>query len=347
MMEEKRKTGEEYISAMYDSLDRANQEKITQNYNSALSDLDAEREKLNRNADESARQASVQSAQNQQRWAETAQAGGLSSGADAQARLAQGNQLQQDLTAIRTARDTGEAELERQRSKLAEQYQSAIREAQANGEYQRANALYEAARYRDQELKERAALLAGAGDFSGYGDFYGLTQEQLNLLSRDYTKAERKEVANLMAQVGNFQALQEYYGLSNEFVEDLKKNYSRQDLETAAALMAQAGDFSLYQQLLGLTDEQVATLKSYFNSKNSSGGSSGYSGYSGYSGSSSDDGVYKIIGKDGTYTREEIEKIDEKTGNQMYLYRTGADGTKYYRYSKPVPKQPIKKPEKI
>lgn len=341
MDEKQKKTGEQYINEMYDQLGKANEEKITQNYNSALSDIGAERDKLNRNADESSRQASVQSAQNRQRWAETARAGGLSSGADAQARLAMGNQLQQDLTTIRTARDTGEAELERQRSKLAAQYESEIREARATGDYQRAQALYEEAKRQEQQLKEKASLLAGAGDFSGYGDFYGLTQAQLDLLSKDYTKAERKEVANLMAQVGNFQALQDYYGLSSDFVADLEKHYSRSDLETAAALMAQAGDFSLYQQLLGLSDEQVATLKAHFNSKNS------YGGYSGYSGSSSSDKVYKIVGRKETYTEDEIRKMDEKAGGQMYLYRTDPDGTEWYRHAEPLPKQPIKKPEKI
>lgn len=224
MEEAKKKTGEEYINAMYDSKLAAQNAQLKKNYDSAMSDIAKEQEDLNRNADEASRQASVQSAQERQRWAESAAASGLSSGADAQARLVQGNQLQKSLTDISTARDTGEAELNRQRSRLADQYAAQIEEARANNDYARAEALYQEALREEQKYKEKASLMAGAGDFSEYGSYYGLTQQQMATLSAEYQKADKQAVANIMAEAGEFGPLQELYGLSDEYRAALEKN---------------------------------------------------------------------------------------------------------------------------
>ena len=334
MEEAKKKTGEEYINAMYDSKLAAQNAQLKKNYDSAMSDIAKEQEDLNRNADEASRQASVQSAQERQRWAESAAASGLSSGADAQARLAQGNQLQKSLTDIR---DTGEAELNRQRSRLADQYAAQIEEARANNDYARAEALYQEALREEQKYKEKASLMAGAGDFSEYGSYYGLTQQQMATLSAEYQKADKQAVANIMAEAGEFGPLQELYGLSDEYRAALEKKYSRTDLEAAAALMAQAGDFSLYKQLYpNLTDEQIEKLKSYWDSKQSAG-NAGYSGYYGssYSGSGTEE-RFRILGREGTYTADEVAELDEKYyGNGMYNMGRDKDGNIVMRPSKP------------
>ena len=336
MEEAKKKTGEEYINAMYDSKLAAQNAQLKKNYDSAMSDIAKEQEDLNRNADEASRQASVQSAQERQRWAESAAASGLSSGADAQARLAQGNQLQKSLTDISTARDTGEAELNRQRSRLADQYAAQIEEARANNDYARAEALYQEALREEQKYKEKASLMAGAGDFSEYGSYYGLTQQQMATLSAEYQKADKQAVANIMAEAGEFGPLQELYGLSDEYRAALEKKYSRTDLEAAAALMAQAGDFSLYKQLYpNLTDEQIEKLKSYWDSKQSAG-NAGYSGYYGssYSGSGTEE-RFRILGREGTYTADEVAELDEKYyGNGMYNMGRDKDGSIVMRPSK-------------
>ena len=63
MEEAKKKTGEEYINAMYDSKLAAQNAQLKKNYDSAMSDIAKEQEHQNRNADEASRQAAVQSAQ--------------------------------------------------------------------------------------------------------------------------------------------------------------------------------------------------------------------------------------------------------------------------------------------
>ena len=112
---------------------------------------------------------------------------GLTSGAMAQARLAQDNQLQGDLTAIRAAQQSVDADIERQRTLLSQQYASAIAKAQADNDLQRAQALYAAAKEDEDRLlkqqKEAGNLMASVGDYSILANLYGLTPEQLALLS--------------------------------------------------------------------------------------------------------------------------------------------------------------------
>ena len=101
----------------------------------------------------------------------------------AQARLAQDNQLQADMTAIRTAQQSIDADVEREKGILAKEYASAIAKAQANNDLARAEALYQQAQLEDERLQEKqlaaANLMAGAGDYSLIAQLYGLTPEQV------------------------------------------------------------------------------------------------------------------------------------------------------------------------
>lgn len=212
MEEAKKKTGEEYINAMYDSKLAAQNAQLKKNYDSAMSDIAKEQEDLNRNADEASRQASVQSAQERQRWAESAAASGLSSGAMRRQRLAQGQPTAEIPNGHQHSQGHRGGELNRQRSRLADQYAAQIEEARANNDYARAEALYQEALREEQKYKEKASLMAGAGDFSEYGSYYGLTQQQMATLSAEYQKADKQAVANIMAEAGEFGPLQELYG---------------------------------------------------------------------------------------------------------------------------------------
>jgi hypothetical protein len=101
----------------------------------------------------------------------------------AQARLAQDNQLQSDLTALRAAQQNIDAGIERERGTLAQQYAAAIQQAQANNDLQRAQALFEAAQAEEARLNQQKAnaanLMAGAGDYARLAELYGLTEKEL------------------------------------------------------------------------------------------------------------------------------------------------------------------------
>ena len=180
----------EYINKMYDSTLEGQKQTLAQNYETGVSDIAASAEKQRKATDANLNRTYVESAKAAKNYGEVQNAYGLSSGAMAQARLSQDNQLQADLTALRAAQTDSDAEFERQRNLLAKEYSAAIAKAQADNDYQRAQALYDAAKADEDQLmqmqKEAGNLMAGVGDYSILAKLYGLTDEQLALLKAKY-----------------------------------------------------------------------------------------------------------------------------------------------------------------
>lgn len=175
-----------YINKMYDGSLESQKQALTQNYDTGVSDIAASAEKQRKATDANLNRTYVESAKAAKNYGEVQNAYGLTSGAMAQARLAQDNQLQADLTALRAAQTDSDAQFERQRNLLAKEYSAAIAKAQADNDYQRAQALYNAAKADEDQLmqmqKEAGNLMAGVGDYSILAKLYGLTDEQLALL---------------------------------------------------------------------------------------------------------------------------------------------------------------------
>lgn len=179
-----------YINKMYDGSLESQKQTLASGYENNVSNIDASMEKQQKATDANLNRTYVESAKAAKNYGEIQNAYGLTSGAMAQARLAQDNQLQADLTALRAAQTDSDAQFERQRNLLAKEYSAAIAKAQADNDYQRAQALYAAAKADEDQLmqmqKEAGNLMAGAGDYSILAKLYGLTDEQLALLNRKY-----------------------------------------------------------------------------------------------------------------------------------------------------------------
>ena len=109
----------DYINKMYDANLSSEQTELKSNYDTNLSNLDAQKQKNQRSTDTNLSRTYVEAAKAAKNYGEIQNAYGLSSGSMAQARLSQDNQLQADLTALRTAQQTADAEVERQRSVLS------------------------------------------------------------------------------------------------------------------------------------------------------------------------------------------------------------------------------------
>ena len=175
-----------YINKMYDGSLESQKQTLASGYENNVSNIDASMEKQQKNLN----RTYVESAKAAKNYGEVQNAYGLTSGAMAQARLAQDNQLQADLTALRAAQTDSDAQFERQRNLLAKEYSAAIAKAQADNDYQRAQALYAAAKADEDQLmqmqKDAGNLMAGVGDYSILAKLYGLTDEQLALLNRKY-----------------------------------------------------------------------------------------------------------------------------------------------------------------
>lgn len=181
------KTTEEMIEQMYDSQLNSQKEQLKTDYETTLSDMDAQQAAAQKALDQKLRDTRVDSQRAAVNNAEYYAAAGLSSGARAQARLSQENQLLSNLTALRAAQQQADAETERQRTLLAKEYASAIQKAQADNDLARAQALYEEAKSADAQLlaKEEAAanLMAQTGDYTRLGALYGLSDAEIKKLS--------------------------------------------------------------------------------------------------------------------------------------------------------------------
>lgn len=181
----------DYINKMYDASLESQKQGLQQSHDQASAKLDAEQKKAQQRTDANLTRTYVEAEKAQKNYNEVQNAYGLTSGAMAQARLAQDNQLQADLTAIRTAQQDIDAGVERERSVLAKEYAAAIQKAQADNDLQRAQALYDAAKEEEAKLDKRkeaaANLMAGVGDYSLLAQMYGLTPDQLAALQSGTT----------------------------------------------------------------------------------------------------------------------------------------------------------------
>lgn len=179
-----------YINKMYDGSLESQKQTLASGYENNVSNIDASMEKQQKTTDANLNRTYVEAAKAAKNYGEVQNAYGLTSGAMAQARLAQDNQLQADLTALRAVQTDSDAQFERQRNLLAKEYSAAIAKAQADNDYQRAQALYNAAKADEDQLmqmqKDAGNLMAGVGDYSILAKLYGLTDEQLALLNAKY-----------------------------------------------------------------------------------------------------------------------------------------------------------------
>lgn len=94
----------------------------------------------------------------------------MSTGAGQQAALSQWGQRRTDTNALQGKQASADYEIERQRQLLGEQYAAAIKQAQANNDMEKAQALYDAAKAEENQLlelrKQGATLLSKKGDRS-------------------------------------------------------------------------------------------------------------------------------------------------------------------------------------
>ena len=176
-------TNEDLINQMYDASLTSQKTQLEQNRDQGLADLQAEQERLQKQTDANLNRTYVEAARDQKNYAEVQNAYGLTSGAMAQARLAQDNQLEADLTALRGAQANIDANIEREKTMLSQQYMAAIAQAQADNDLKRAQALYDQARRDEDQLRqnqlEAGKLMASVGDYSILANLYGLTPKQL------------------------------------------------------------------------------------------------------------------------------------------------------------------------
>lgn len=149
----------DYINQLYDASLESAKAAVEKEYAGVEESLDLQKQEAEKNARANATQAAVNSQMAQKAWNEAQTAYGLSSGAQGQAALSRSNQLQSDITAIQTAQQAALAQIEQQRTTYKQQYEAAIREAAAQNDYQKAQALYQEAVRQDEALTSQQETL--------------------------------------------------------------------------------------------------------------------------------------------------------------------------------------------
>ena len=115
----------------------------------------------------------MQYERNRRNFNQQATGSGLNTGTASQAALAQNSTWQRDYGNLRTAEADALSAADRQMAELETQYKSAVAQAIAENDYNRAKALMD--EYGNQESRDAAMAktLASYGDFSGYAKLYG------------------------------------------------------------------------------------------------------------------------------------------------------------------------------
>lgn len=153
--------GSNYLKELYAQKVAAELAALKSAYEKNTSTLDASRAQIAPVYDIARNSAANQNALSRGAFQEMAVANGLNTGTTGQAALAQDVVLQQNLSQIDREQAEKTAEIDLQRSQLDTEYQNAIAEAQATGNAELANALYEEyVRQQNQAVKQTAAATA-------------------------------------------------------------------------------------------------------------------------------------------------------------------------------------------
>ena len=233
------------LEEMYKAQLEAQKAALKEAYEKNLSSLEAEQGKLGGNYQAARNDTAAQSALSQQRFNETAAAYGLNSGTAGQAALSYATQLQNNLGTLQAAESAANAEIERQRTLLAKEYENALVEAQADNDYERFKALYEEAVRVDEALQNQSQFNASQA-----------LKEYQAMLDQYYKDRE--------------------WGLTqDQWQYEQQQDQYKKDLEAAETLMKQ-GDYSAYGKLMGWDEDKIAQMEAAWkaaNTKTTTGGS--------------------------------------------------------------------------
>lgn len=133
----------EYLTQMYAAKKEKALAALNAAYQSELAALDREEQGIGEQYQAARNNTAGASEQAKRGFAEYAAASGLNSGTGSQAELARGVTLQNNLNTINTAEADAIADLQLQRAQAETQYNNAIAQAQAEGDYELASALYQ------------------------------------------------------------------------------------------------------------------------------------------------------------------------------------------------------------
>lgn len=247
-----------FINKLYDDSLSKQKDTLSGNYTQNTGALDSEQQKTQAQTQDYLQRTDVEAEKGRQ----NVPVSNLSAGAQQQAALTLDNQQKRDTTVLNDAQAQADAEIERQRQLLASEYESAIKQAQANNDMQRAQQLYEAAKQEEARLRgyrqDAGNALAAKGDYSIVQNLYGLSEDQAQALNAMYTPTAAPEgYTTPEALKADEEALRRIYDASLESQnQKLQTDYDRSLSDLQAKQQAQQRNTDQ-----ALTDAYVEALK--------------------------------------------------------------------------------------
>lgn len=164
---------EKAINDMYEANINAQKIKLQEAGDQALSDAQANRDKIAGIYDRQRNAAAVDWERQRRNFLEGAATSGLNTGAGSQAELHMMGSQQKTQNTLNAAQAQAETEADRNISDIARTTQAAINEAVQENDYKKAAALLDEYNAEYSRQMERASALSQYGDFSGYAAIYG------------------------------------------------------------------------------------------------------------------------------------------------------------------------------
>ena len=161
------------INDMYDAQINAQRAALQEQGDQALSDAQANRDKIAGLYNKQRNAASVDWERQRRNFLEGANTSGLNTGAGSQAELSMMSMYQRAQNDLGAAQAQAETEADRNIADIKRSTQASINEAIAKNDYQKAAALLDEYKAEYNRAVERAEALGQYGDFSGYAALYG------------------------------------------------------------------------------------------------------------------------------------------------------------------------------
>lgn len=276
-----------YINKLYDGTLESQKKALQQGYGSSVKQLTTGQQNTKKQTSDYVKRAYVEgqrAAGHVQRTTPIIYTPGLgNSGANAQARLTIGNQQQKNASTLNNQQAIADQEFERRRKVLADKYAAQIKQAQADNDMVRAQALYDAAKAEEEQLRSlrqsAAALMASKGDNSIYEaiargdaverdttsetwDSVLKNEDSINRIYDAQLESERQaaEIAHI-EEMSELDAAQQKAiaetdkNLNNAYVDALKKNQNYQEVQNAYGQGSGAAMQARLARETGLTEK--------------------------------------------------------------------------------------------
>ena len=221
------RSAEKYINDMYAKQMEAQKAALRSAYEQNVNTLNQAAQKIPQQYQAARNEVAGQGEVQRQAFNEYASASGLGSGAQAQARLAIGGQTQRGLADITRAETNALQDIENQRVQLETTYRNQVQQAIANGDLEKAKALYQEFVRLDEAAQERARYLQQ----------YEFSREQWQQSQQNAEQQRALQLAQLLAQYGNFSGYQGIFtpeqiaAMEQTYQQQLAQQQAQQELE--------------------------------------------------------------------------------------------------------------------